>query len=88
MVEVFAQMADQAIVTASRHPRAMHDLGALRAMVLASRPHIQVVGIDDPAAALRFAVHHASVNEVIVVTGSLFVVAAGREELGLAGAVD
>jgi hypothetical protein len=33
-------------------------------------------------------VHHASVNEVIVVTGSLFVVAAGREELGLAGAID
>jgi dihydrofolate synthase/folylpolyglutamate synthase len=88
MVEVFAQMADQVIVTASRHPRAMHDLGALREMVLASQPHIQVVGIDDPAAALRFAVHHASVNEVIVVTGSLFVVAAGREELGLAGAID
>jgi folylpolyglutamate synthase/dihydropteroate synthase len=57
-------------------------------MVLASRPHIQVVGIDDPAAALRFAVHHAIANEVIVVTGSLFVVAAGREELGLASAID
>jgi len=27
-------------------------------------------------------------NGVIVVPGSLFVVAAGREELGLAGAVD
>ena len=88
MVHVFAQMADQAIVTASRHPRAMHDLGALRESVLATRPDIQVIGIDDPAAALRFAIHHAVTNEVIVVTGSLFVVAAGREELGLAGALD
>jgi dihydrofolate synthase/folylpolyglutamate synthase len=56
--------------------------------VLLGKPDIQVVGIDDPADALTFALHHAVDDEIIVVTGSLFVVAAGREALGLAKEVD
>jgi folylpolyglutamate synthase/dihydropteroate synthase len=57
-------------------------------MVLKARPDIQVIGIADPAEALRFAIHHATTDELIVVTGSLFVVAAGREAAGIASAVD
>jgi dihydrofolate synthase/folylpolyglutamate synthase len=88
MVPVMASVADQVIVTASRHPRSWRDLGALREIVLTAKPDIQVIGIDDPADALAFALHHAVDDEIIVVTGSLFVVAAGREALGIATDVD
>jgi dihydrofolate synthase/folylpolyglutamate synthase len=88
MVPVMASVADQVIVTASRHPRSWRDLGALREIVLTAKPDIQVIGIDDPADALAFALHHAVDDEVIVVTGSVFVVAAGREALGIATDVD
>ncbi len=88
IIPILVNSADQVIVTASRHPRAWSDLGALRDLVTAARPDIQVIGIADPAEALRFVMHHASSNDLIVVTGSLFVVAAGREALGLASAVD
>ncbi|MFZ9858622.1 MAG: bifunctional folylpolyglutamate synthase/dihydrofolate synthase [Roseiflexaceae bacterium] len=88
MVPIMASIADQVIVTASRHPRSWRDLGALREIVLQGKPDIQVVGIDDPADALTFAMHHAVDDEIIVVTGSLFVVAAGREALGIASDVD
>jgi dihydrofolate synthase/folylpolyglutamate synthase len=88
MMPLLVRAADQVIVTASRHPRAWSDLGALRARVLNARPDIQVIGIADPAEALAFAMHHAGADELIVVTGSLFVVAAGREQLGIASDVD
>ncbi|MFM2310625.1 MAG: hypothetical protein RLY87_2747 [Chloroflexota bacterium] len=88
MIPLIVAAADQVFVTASRHPRAWNDLGALRDMVLKARPDIQVIGIADPAEALRFAIHHATTDELIVVTGSLFVVAAGREAAGIASAVD
>lgn len=88
MVPVFAQIADQVIVTASRHPRSLRDFGYLCALVQATRPEIPVNGIEDPADALAVAMHHAVADSLIVVTGSLFVVAAGREVLGLADASD
>jgi dihydrofolate synthase/folylpolyglutamate synthase len=88
MIPFLARSADQVIVTASRHPRAWSDLGALRDMVSAVRPDIQVIGIADPAEALVFAIHHARTEDLVVVTGSLFVVAAGREALGFASEVD
>lgn len=88
MLQLLAPMATQMIVCASRHPRAMRDLAAMRAMVLAVKPEMQVVGIDDPVDAIHFAQHHCLPDELIVVTGSLFVVAAAREALGLALVVD
>jgi dihydrofolate synthase/folylpolyglutamate synthase len=88
MVPIFASIADQVIVTASRHPRSLRDLGYLRDLVVGARPDIQVIGIDDPADALHFALHHAEADELIVMTGSLFVVAAGREMLDLPRVVD
>ena len=88
MIPALVTAADQVIVTASRHPRAWKDLGSLQALVSAARPDIQVIGIDDPADAVQFALHHAVADELIVVTGSLFVVAAGREAVGIAAAVD
>jgi dihydrofolate synthase/folylpolyglutamate synthase len=88
MVPIFAQVADQVIVTASRHPRALRDLGYLCALVQAVRHNVPVNGIEDPADALNLAMHHAVADSLIVVTGSLFVVAAGREVLGLAAVSD
>ncbi len=88
MVPIFAQVADQVIVTASRHPRALRDLGYLCALVQAARHNVPVNGIEDPADALNLAMHHAVADSLIVVTGSLFVVAAGREVLGLAAVSD
>lgn len=88
MVPTFASIADQVIVTASRHPRSLRDLGYLRDLVRAARADIQVIGIDDPVDALNFALHHAETDELIVMTGSLFVVAAGREALNLPRVID
>ncbi len=88
MLHVLATMATQVIVCASRHPRALRDLAAMRDAILHVRPDIQVIGIEDPVDALTFAQHHCDSDELIVVTGSLFVVAAAREALGLAQDVD
>jgi dihydrofolate synthase/folylpolyglutamate synthase len=60
----------------------------MREWVLLANPHAQVVGIEEPVEALAFAMHHSQADELVVVTGSLFVVAAAREALGLATEVD
>ena len=88
MLHTLATMAAQVIVCASRHPRALRDLAAMRDAMLEVRPDIQVIGIEDPVDALTFAQHHCQSDELIVVTGSLFVVAAAREALGLAQEID
>lgn len=74
------------VLTHSRHPRAetsLHELAA-QAESYAPNREINVVLTDDVPEALDRARELATAGDVVVVTGSLFVVAAAREVLGLA----
>ncbi|MCE2851866.1 MAG: bifunctional folylpolyglutamate synthase/dihydrofolate synthase [Chloroflexaceae bacterium] len=88
LLQVLATLTSDIILCASRHPRAMRDFAHMREWVLLANPQAQVVGIEEPVDALAFAMHHSQADELVVVTGSLFVVAAAREALGLATEVD
>jgi len=75
------------ILTHSRHPRALVDLAELAAAtepLLRRDVHVPVVLTPDVPEALDQARALAGPDDVICVTGSLFVVAAAREALGLA----
>jgi dihydrofolate synthase/folylpolyglutamate synthase len=77
------------VLTRSRHPRAWSNLDTLEAQVRRfSEPNTQIVQTPDVPEAIEQARALAGPNDVICVTGSLFVVAAGREVLGIAGEVD
>lgn len=73
------------VLTRSRHPRALDDLAALKAQIapLLSSAATPVALTDDIPEALEQARALAAPGSVICVTGSLFVVAAAREALGL-----
>jgi dihydrofolate synthase / folylpolyglutamate synthase len=75
------------VLTRSRHPRALTDLDALaaRAEPLLRRGdgHAPLVLTGDAPEALERARELAGPNDLICVTGSLFVVAAAREALGI-----
>lgn len=75
------------VLTRSRHPRALADLDALaeRAALLLRRgdTHAPLVIASDAPEALDHARELAGPGDLICVTGSLFVVAAARETLGI-----
>jgi len=75
------------VLTRSRHPRALTDLDALaeRAEPLLRRgdQHAPLILTGDAPEALERARELAGPNDLICVTGSLFVVAAAREALGI-----
>lgn len=85
MIPTLAPAVDALVLTASRHPRALvalHELRQQFAPLLRSDTPIDIV--LDPAEALAHAHTLAAPDDLICVTGSLFVVAAAREALGLA----
>ncbi len=89
MLPALAPAVDALVLTASRHPRALvalHELRQQFAPLLRSDTPIDIV--PDPAEALAHAHALATPDDLICVTGSLFVVAAAREVLGLAGERD
>lgn len=75
------------VLTRSRHPRALRDLDRL-----AERCRTWYTGAilttDDVPDALELARQHATPADLICVTGSLFVVGAAREALGVATVCD
>ena len=75
------------VLTRSRHPRALTDLDALaaRAMPLLRRgdAYAPLVLTGDAPEAIDRALELAAPGDLICVTGSLFVVAAAREALGI-----
>lgn len=81
MAEIIPHV-DQVILTQSRHPRSAtpEQLQAL----ISSIEHTRLQLTSDIPPALELAHHMAHADDVILVTGSLFVVAAAREALGLA----
>ncbi|MGB9750730.1 bifunctional folylpolyglutamate synthase/dihydrofolate synthase [Roseiflexus castenholzii] len=89
MIPALAPAVDALVLTASRHPRALvalHELRQQFAPLVRSDTLIDIV--IDPAEALARAQDLAAPDDLIGVTGSLFVVAAAREALGLAGERD
>jgi len=78
--------AERIIATASRHPRAA--TAATVAEVARQMVTVPVEVAEDVPAALARARHLAEAEDLICVTGSLFVVAAAREALGVAEETD
>lgn len=76
---------DALVLTHSVHPRAETDLARLAeyAKTFVSGQNIQVAQAFEVPAAIACAQSLAQSNDVVLVTGSLFVVAAAREALGL-----
>lgn len=78
---------DAVVLTRSRHPRALTDLNKLATQIqpwVRQPPHhLPVVLTNNISEALTEAQKIANSNDIICVTGSLFVVAAAREALGL-----
>lgn len=83
IVAALAPAADQLVLTRSRHPRALADLDQMAAAVQPFAQAPPVLALDMPEA-LAAARRLASPDDLICVTGSLFVVGAAREALGLA----
>lgn len=83
---------DALVLTHSRHPRAETDLAALaqRAAPLLERGSgaAPIIATSDVPEALDRARALAGPDDLICVTGSLFVVAAAREALGIAEEID
>jgi dihydrofolate synthase/folylpolyglutamate synthase len=75
------------VLTRSRHPRALTDLDALAAhaepLLRRGTNHAPLVLTGDAPEALDRARELAEPGDLICVTGSLFVVAAAREALGI-----
>ncbi|MGQ9826981.1 MAG: bifunctional folylpolyglutamate synthase/dihydrofolate synthase [Roseiflexus sp.] len=89
MLPELAPAADVLVLTASRHPRAMVALDELRQRFLPMvRRDVAIDIVPEPAEALMHARASAGDDDLICVTGSLFVVAAVREALGLAEECD
>ena len=73
------------VLTASRHPRARVALDEVRQRFIPLvRGDAPITIVLDPAEALAHARAYAAHDDLICVTGSLFIVAAAREALGLA----
>ncbi|MEN9937569.1 MAG: hypothetical protein RLZZ387_4148, partial [Chloroflexota bacterium] len=72
------------VLTHSPHPRSLADLHQLRAQITPLlAPGTPVAEHDDVSEAIEAARTLAEPGDVICVTGSLFIVAAAREALGL-----
>jgi dihydrofolate synthase/folylpolyglutamate synthase len=80
-----APAVDVLVLTASRHPRALVALDELRQRFIPLvREDVMIDIVPDPTEALEHAHAYAADDDLICVTGSLFIVAAAREALGLA----
>ncbi|HWQ12360.1 MAG TPA: folylpolyglutamate synthase/dihydrofolate synthase family protein, partial [Roseiflexaceae bacterium] len=84
MLAELVPAADALVLTHSLHPRSLTDLAWLREQAAPLlRPGAPVAAYDDVPEALEAARALAGPRDVVCVTGSLFIVAAVREALGL-----
>ncbi len=86
MLEVFLPIADYGVVSASFHPRAA-DPQALAAQARAIRPGFPVSVTYEISEALDKVLTWATPEDLILVTGSIFVVAAARATLATRGLI-
>ncbi len=78
MLDVLAKDADAIIVTRSFHPRAA-DADRLAELATTIAPNSPVYITDDALPALQLAESLAQPDDLVLITGSIFVVAAARE---------
>ena len=81
MVELLAARAHRVIATRSRHPRSMRPDDIAERFRTAGVPAARVAVVGGVADAVNGAKSEAGAGELILVTGSLFVVAEAREAL-------
>jgi dihydrofolate synthase/folylpolyglutamate synthase len=88
ILDALIPITDQWVLTRADHPRAIANLDTLRIQIQQLNPHAQITIESDPAQALLYAKQIANSEQVVVVTGSLFLAAAAREAVGLAEEID
>ncbi|GAB4110825.1 MAG: folylpolyglutamate synthase/dihydrofolate synthase family protein [Roseiflexaceae bacterium] len=88
ILDALIPITDHWVLTRADHPRAIANLDTLRIQIQQLNPHAQIAIEADPAEALRHAKQIASSEQLVVVTGSLFLAAAAREAVGLAEEID
>lgn len=79
MVELLAQRAHRVIATRSRHPRSMRPPDIAEQFLGQQVPVVRVEVTSHTGDAIAKAVASADVDDLVLVTGSLFVVAEARE---------
>lgn len=91
MFKALLPRASMVVLTHSVHPRAQADLTMLAEQIKTHGLDERTTPIffaEDVPKAVELAQHHAAPTDIICVTGSLYVVAAAREALGLANERD
>ena len=81
MVALLARRAHRVIATRSRHPRSMRPAEIVDEFAAHDYPRSQITHADSVAAAIDAATGDAGENDLIIVTGSLFVAAEAREAI-------
>ncbi len=79
MVDLIAERADRVIATRSRHPRSLRASEIVDEFVRAGFKKAVLTESDDVADAISSAIVGAGADELVLVTGSLFVAAEARE---------
>ncbi len=79
MIDLIAKRADRVIATRSRHPRSLRQSEIVDEFLTAGFPEDSLAETSNVADAIDLAVGGAQDDELILVTGSLFVAAEARE---------
>ncbi len=79
MVELLAQRADRVIAARSRHPRSMRPAEIVDEFAAHGYPANRITRVASVDAAIDAAISDAGANDLLLVTGSLFVAAEARE---------
>ena len=81
MVELLAQRAGRVVATRSRHPRSMRPAEIVSEFAAHDYPEDRIAQVNSVDAAIAAATTDAGENDLILVTGSLFVAAEAREAI-------
>lgn len=84
MFAALVPIASAIVLTHSQHPRAETNLAGLAAQITQQRPELLIKQTESVPQAIEDARNIAEPGAVICITGSLFLVGAAREALGLA----
>lgn len=79
MVDLLAQRADRVIATRSRHPRSMRPAEIVDEFAVYGYPANRIAQVASVDVAIDAAISDAGANNLVLVTGSLFVAAEARE---------
>lgn len=84
MFAALVPIASAIVLTHSQHPRAETNLAGLATQIMQQRPELRIKQTESVSQAIEDARNIAEPGAVVCITGSLFLVGAAREALGLA----